>query len=135
MTAAPRQHIGAITLVVRDYDEAKAWYADKLGFEPVAEFAEMVIDYEVAGSAFNIYKTEFAGSAKNTVGVFRMRGIRDEIARLKMRGVVFPDFDFGDGDKSEDGIMSDDKGDLQGWFQDSEGNWLALAEDRGDFPG
>ncbi len=32
-----RQHIGAITLVVRDYDEAKAWYADKLGFIVIAD--------------------------------------------------------------------------------------------------
>lgn len=27
-----KQHIGAVTLVVRDYDEAKAWFTDKLGF-------------------------------------------------------------------------------------------------------
>lgn len=26
-------HVGSITLVVADYDEAIAWYADKLGFE------------------------------------------------------------------------------------------------------
>jgi catechol 2,3-dioxygenase-like lactoylglutathione lyase family enzyme len=37
MTSAPRQHIGAVTLVVRDYDEAKTWYADKLGFTVVED--------------------------------------------------------------------------------------------------
>jgi catechol 2,3-dioxygenase-like lactoylglutathione lyase family enzyme len=26
------RHIGYVTLVVRDYDEAKAWYCDVLGF-------------------------------------------------------------------------------------------------------
>lgn len=26
-------HLGALTLLVRDYDEAIAWYRDKLGFE------------------------------------------------------------------------------------------------------
>ncbi|HEX9199509.1 MAG TPA: VOC family protein [Acidobacteriaceae bacterium] len=30
-----RQHIGSVALVVRDYDEAKAWYCDKLGFDLV----------------------------------------------------------------------------------------------------
>ena len=30
-----RQRIGAVTLVVRDYDEAKAWYTGVLGFELV----------------------------------------------------------------------------------------------------
>lgn len=127
-------HTLSLMLAAADLDRARAWYADKLGFEPVAEFGGMVMAYTSGGTAFNVYRTEFAGSAKNTVGVFRMQGIRDEIARLKARGVVFPDFDFGDGDRSEGGIMFDDKGDLQGWFQDSEGNWLALAEDRGGIP-
>lgn len=27
------QHLGAISLVVRDYQEAKAWYADRLSFD------------------------------------------------------------------------------------------------------
>ncbi len=29
---APVQHIAHLALVVRDYDEAKAWYVEKLGF-------------------------------------------------------------------------------------------------------
>ncbi|HLZ66944.1 MAG TPA: VOC family protein [Aliidongia sp.] len=32
-----RQHIGAIALVVRDYDEAMAFYVDKLGFELIED--------------------------------------------------------------------------------------------------
>jgi len=31
------QSVGLISLVVRDYDEAKAWYIDKLGFELVED--------------------------------------------------------------------------------------------------
>jgi catechol 2,3-dioxygenase-like lactoylglutathione lyase family enzyme len=31
------RRIGAITLVVRDYDEAIAWYRDKLGFTLIAD--------------------------------------------------------------------------------------------------
>lgn len=31
------QHIGAIALVVRDYDEAKSWYCDVLGFRAVED--------------------------------------------------------------------------------------------------
>ena len=34
-----RQHIGAVTLVVRDYDEAIAWYTEKLGFDLVEDAA------------------------------------------------------------------------------------------------
>lgn len=32
-----RQHIGAFALVVRDYDEAIAWYRDVLGFELIED--------------------------------------------------------------------------------------------------
>lgn len=31
------QRIGAVTLVVRDYDEAKAWYTEVLGFDLVED--------------------------------------------------------------------------------------------------
>ncbi|MDT3375771.1 VOC family protein [Labrys portucalensis] len=31
------QHLGAVTLVVRDYDEARDWYVSKLGFEVVED--------------------------------------------------------------------------------------------------
>jgi catechol 2,3-dioxygenase-like lactoylglutathione lyase family enzyme len=33
----PRQHIGSIALVVRDYDEAIAWYTGVLGFRLVED--------------------------------------------------------------------------------------------------
>ena len=32
-----KQHLGTICLLVRDYDEAKAWYIDKLDFELVED--------------------------------------------------------------------------------------------------
>lgn len=132
----PGMASGSLTvmLAATDIERAKAWYASKLDFEPVYENAGVVLTYSCANTSFTVYATQFAGTAKNTVAVWQLRGIRDEVARLKARGIEFPDFDFGDGDKSEDGIMSDADGDLQAWFQDSEGNWLAIAEDRGDIP-
>ncbi len=30
-------HLGAVALVVRDYDEAKAWYVEKLGFTVIED--------------------------------------------------------------------------------------------------
>ena len=127
-------HALSVMLAAADIDRARAWYRDKLGFEPVQEFAGMVLDYASSDSSFNVYKTEFAGTAKNTVAVWRMRGIRDEVARLRARGVVFDEYDMGEDGKTVDGILSDDQGDLNAWFKDSEGNILSLAEDRGDFP-
>jgi catechol 2,3-dioxygenase-like lactoylglutathione lyase family enzyme len=36
-TPAPRQHIGSLALVVRDYDEAIAWFCGVLGFRLVED--------------------------------------------------------------------------------------------------
>ncbi len=37
MAGTPRQHLGCIALVVRDYDEAKAYYTGVLGFAAVED--------------------------------------------------------------------------------------------------
>lgn len=128
-------HAISAMVAASDLDRAKAWYRDKLGFEPVEEFEGIVLDYVSGNTSFNVYKTEYAGTAKNTVAVWRMPGIREEMTRLRERGVVFEDLDFGDGDATVDGLLSDETGDVNAWFRDSEGNWLSLAEDRGDLPG
>ncbi len=123
-------HTLSVMLAAADLARAKAWYAAKLGFEPAAEFADVVLDYRSGDTAFNVYKTEYAGTARNSVAIWRMKGIRDEVARLKANGVAFEEYDFGDEGWTVGGILSDDDGDLNAWFKDSEGNILALAEDR-----
>jgi catechol 2,3-dioxygenase-like lactoylglutathione lyase family enzyme len=122
---------GAITamLAAADLDRAKAWYAEKLGFEPSNEMPGFVLDYRSGNSRFELYKTEFAGTARNTVAVWRMARIRDEVARLRERGVVFEEYDFGVEGRTVGGILAEGETDLNAWFTDSEGNILALAED------
>jgi catechol 2,3-dioxygenase-like lactoylglutathione lyase family enzyme len=115
-------------LAASDLGRATAWYRDKLGFEPIFEFEGVLAGYRSGKTAFSVYQTQFAGTAKNTVAVWRMRGIRDEVARLRGRGVVFEDYDFGDDGKTVDGILSEGGADINAWFTDSEGNILALAE-------
>ena len=124
---------GAIStmLAAADLDRAKAWYAAKLGFEPVSEMAGFVLDYRSGDTRFEVYKTDFAGSAKNTVAVWRLAGIRDEVGRLRGRGVTFEEYDFGPEGRTVGGILAEGESDLNAWFTDSEGNILALAEDAG----
>jgi catechol 2,3-dioxygenase-like lactoylglutathione lyase family enzyme len=117
-------------IAAADLERAKGWYRDSLGFTPVFEYPGVVADYRSSDTAFTVYKTEFAGTAKNTVGIWRLRGIRDEVARLRSRGVAFQEYDFGDEGRTVGGILSDAQGDVNAWFTDSEGNILALAEDR-----
>jgi len=113
-------------IAASDLARAKAWYADKLGLQPVQEMGGDLL-YASGDSAFTVYLTSFAGTAKNTVAVWRVPDIRAEMAELRGRGVVFEDYDFGDW-KTEDGIMVDPEGSMAAWFTDSEGNVLGLAQ-------
>jgi catechol 2,3-dioxygenase-like lactoylglutathione lyase family enzyme len=132
--AAPADGLIATMIAAADLARAKAWYADKLGFQPTQEFEEIVVNYMSGGSTFSVYKTEFAGTAKNTVGVWRLEGVRPEVDRLKGRGVVFEDYDFGAEGRTVEGVLSDEQGNVIAWFKDSEGNILGLTEDNGEMP-
>ena len=128
---------GTVTTMIAaaDLARAKAWYADKLGFQPAQEFEDIVANYKSGGSSFSVYKTEYAGTAKNTVAIWRFQGVRPEVERLKERGVVFEDYDFGPEGKTVDGVLSDEQGNVIAWFKDSEGNILGLTEDQGELAG
>jgi catechol 2,3-dioxygenase-like lactoylglutathione lyase family enzyme len=127
----PGAEISAM-IAAADLDRAQRWYAEKLGFEPDFTFPGVLATYRSGPSTFTVYKTEFAGTAQNTVGVWRLKALRDEVERLRERGVVFDEYDFGDWGKTVGGILSDAEGDVNAWFKDSEGNILALLEDRDD---
>ena len=129
---APPDGLVATMIAAADLARAKAWYADKLGFQPAQEFEDIVVNYKSGSSDFSVYKTEFAGTAKNTVAIWRFEGVRPEVDRLKARGVVFEDYDFGTEGKTVDGVLSDEQGNTIAWFKDSEGNILGLTEDNGE---
>src|SRR5207244_9297867 len=88
--------------------------------------------YRDGATHFTIYATPSAGTAKNTVAVWRVADLRSEVAALRSRGVEFKDCEIGDG-RTVEGIYTDaDERSLAAWFDDSEGNTLGLAEDRGE---
>lgn len=123
--------VGAM-LAAADLDRARAWYADKLGLEPLHYVPDEEMVYWQGATRFSVYRTESAGTAKNTVAVWRVDDLRAEATTLRSRGVVFGDYDIG-GVKTVDGIYTDpDDGSLAAWFVDSEGNTLGLVEDHGE---
>jgi catechol 2,3-dioxygenase-like lactoylglutathione lyase family enzyme len=127
-----------LMLAVSDLARARAWYADKLGFEPThASEEEAVYRSGKSGkSGFSLFQTPSAGTARNTVGVWRVDDLRAEMAALRARGVTFEDYDLGGGMKTVDGLFTDPDGDaLNAWFTDSEGNILGLVQDLVPIPG
>ena len=115
-------------LAAADVERARRWYEDKLGLTPYESWPEELLHFRVGASRFSIYRTATAGTAKNTVAVFDVADLRAEVVALRARGVTFEDYDFGDGERTVDGIIESDDGGLNAWFTDSEGNVLALAQ-------
>jgi catechol 2,3-dioxygenase-like lactoylglutathione lyase family enzyme len=116
-------------IAAADLERAKRWYSEKLGFQPDFELPDVLATYRSGPSTFTVYRTELAGTAKNTVGVWRLKGVRDDVGRLRANGVVFEEYDFGEWGKTVDGIMADPDRNAIAWFKDSEGNILSLSED------
>jgi catechol 2,3-dioxygenase-like lactoylglutathione lyase family enzyme len=121
-----------LMLAAADLERAKTWYAGKLGLEPLHYLPHEEMVFRKGATHFSVYQTESAGTAKNTVGVWRVDDLRAEAGALSARGVVFGDYEI-DGVKTVDGIYTDpDDGSLAAWFVDSEGNTLGLVEDHDD---
>ena len=114
------------TLATSDVERAKRWYAEKLGWKPTLEF-EGYARFELGPSAFAVYESPSAGTAKNTVLYWIVDDTTAEVARLRGRGVIFEDYDFGDF-KTVDGVMTDPSGNHTAWFTDADGNIISILD-------
>lgn len=114
------------SLATADLARAKAWYADKLGWQPAREPPGVLV-YEVDGRILTVFETPNAGTAQNTVAAWRVKDLRAEVARLRGRGLAFEELDLGDS-KTVDGIVVDADGNLNAWFRDTDGNWITIVE-------
>jgi len=113
-------------LPAKDLERARAFYRDTLGMEPDEEESGGLIYRTGGDTAFLLYETDNAGSAKNTQMAWEADDLDAEVADLRRRGVVFAEYDFP-GLKTENGIATTD-GLRTAWFLDSEGNILAVTE-------
>ncbi|MBO1269374.1 VOC family protein [Arthrobacter cavernae] len=117
----------AAVLPASDISRARDFYRDKLGLEPDNPEATDNLMYKCGnGTAFMIYQTPNAGTAKNTQMGWQVADLDQEMADLKSRGVVFEEYDFP-GLKTENGVATMPDGERGSWFLDSEGNILSIA--------
>jgi catechol 2,3-dioxygenase-like lactoylglutathione lyase family enzyme len=127
----PKRAVG-LMVAASDLPRAKKWYTEILGLKPPKDYPEDAVFID-GKTRFTVYRTGSAGTAQNTIGVWRVGNLRAEVAELRNRGVTFEDYDFGEWGKTVNGVLEDSDGDLNAWFKDSEGNVLGLAEDRSDW--
>jgi catechol 2,3-dioxygenase-like lactoylglutathione lyase family enzyme len=124
----------AMRLPAQDLDRARAFYAERLGLEPVDERPGGLL-YRVAGSEFALFLSVGRPSGEHTQMGFEVEDIEATVAELKSRGVVFEDYDVP-GLRTRGGIADIEgnypskraRGERAAWFRDSEGNMLGIGQ-------
>ena len=123
----------ASRLPAQDLGRARAFYAEKLGLEPVEE-REGGLRYVCAQGEFALFASAGAASGDHTQMGWEVDDIEATVRELRARGVVFEDYDLP-GLTTIDGIAdiegnypSKGRGERGAWFRDSEGNMLGIGQ-------
>jgi catechol 2,3-dioxygenase-like lactoylglutathione lyase family enzyme len=117
------------SLPAHDLERAVRWYEQKLGLTPILDLGLAGQLYRSGGSQWIIYQTPSAGTARNTLGGWLVPDIEAAMRELRAKGVTFKEYALGDeGPTTENGVARDPTGGAAAWFDDSEGNILALTQ-------
>ena len=108
-----------------DMKRARQFYEEKLDLIPVAELPTRFV-YESGGSSFALVPSESAGKAPYSLMTWYVDNLATEMAALRSLGVAFEEYDTL-WLKTKNGVANLD-GNQLAWFNDSEGNLLALAQ-------
>ncbi len=116
------------TVPVSDMVRATAWYAEKLGLEPM-ESGEVGAFYGVGSGRFLLYPSQFAGTNQATAMSFEVDDLESAVAELRTNGVVFEDYDIPGVETKNNIATFEADGRLvsAAWFKDSEGNILSVG--------
>jgi predicted enzyme related to lactoylglutathione lyase len=112
-----------------DLARARDFYADKLGLSPTRELGGEVLMYRTSGgTAFQVYRTEYAGQAGHTIAQWHVDDIESEVHDLKAKGVTFEVYDMPG--VTWDGEIAAMEGlGRAAWFKDSEGNIMCIDQE------
>jgi len=123
----------ATRLPAQDLDRARAFYAEKLGLEPVEE-RPGGLRYEGRSGRFSLFQSGGAPSGEHTQMAFEVDDLEAVVAELRRRGVTLEEVDVP-GLRTVDGIAdvegnypSVGVGERAAWFRDSEGNLLGIGQ-------
>ncbi len=119
---------------VSDLDRARAWYEEKLGFVPAADpplpHGDGGIFFDAGdGTSFYLYPTYASAGAGHTIAEFLVGDDLDDVMdELRARGITFKEYDYPDL-ATHDGVaeFTGPQAHRAAWFEDSEGNILALG--------
>jgi len=120
-------------LPAQDLGRARAFYAQKLGLEPV-ETREGGLRYRCGNGYFSVFQSAGRASGDHTQIAFEVDDLESVVAELRRSGVVFEEVDVP-GLRTVGGIAdiegnypSKGVGERGAWFRDSEGNLLGIGQ-------
>jgi catechol 2,3-dioxygenase-like lactoylglutathione lyase family enzyme len=123
----------ATRLPAKDLARARKFYSVKLGLEPVEKRPGGLL-YRCGDGCFALFESTGASSGTHTQMAWDVVDIEATVAALRMRGVVFEEYDVP-GTETVNGIAeiegnypSKGVGERAAWFRDSEGNLLGMGE-------
>jgi catechol 2,3-dioxygenase-like lactoylglutathione lyase family enzyme len=123
----------ATRLPAQDLERARAFYAEKLGLEPI-EQRPGGLRYRCGNTYFALFESSGAASGTHTQMGWEVDDIDAVVEELRRRGVEFEEVD-APGLRTINGIADIDGnypskgvGERGAWFRDSEGNLLGIGQ-------
>jgi catechol 2,3-dioxygenase-like lactoylglutathione lyase family enzyme len=108
-----------------DYDKARAFYVDKLGFEFVS-LDQFALVLKLGGHMFRITKVPNFAPLQGTILGWQVQDIEAAAKWLNERGAATEKYPFAQ-DK-QFGIWTAPGGDRIAWFKDPDGNILSVSQ-------
>lgn len=113
-------------LPASDLDRARDYWSRLLDREPEMSMEDEAFFILIGGVRVLVYRTQFAGTAQNTVLGIESDDLDGDMERLRALGVEFNAYDLP-GLTTVDGVAEID-GLRTAWFTDSEGNIVAIGD-------
>ena len=117
----------------KDVTRARRFYEDKIGLKPKQEIAGgLVYEFGDHTACFLYDAGDSAGTSKASQAFWQVDDVEREVASLKARGVKFEHYTSDEigGMTMKGDIAEGDDGGKAAWFKDTEGNIMALIEER-----
>ncbi|MBV8807607.1 MAG: VOC family protein [Acidobacteriaceae bacterium] len=112
-------------LLTKDYDQARAFYEGKLGFQFIS-LDQFALVMKVGGHMIRIVKVPDFSPLRSTVLGWEVEDIEAVSAWLQKQGVALEKYPFIQ--DQELGIWTAPTGDKVAWFKDPDGNVLSVSQ-------
>jgi predicted enzyme related to lactoylglutathione lyase len=112
------------TLPTADLARLRQFYEDVLEFKPSRDTPAGIYYGAARGTSFAITRSGGKPSGSHTQMAFAVTGIDDEVARLRVRGVTFEEYETP---KTVNGVADMGVG-RAAWFKDPDGNLIGMIQ-------